>query len=127
MRMILYAVACAVAMPIAAFAQVDKPADYSIPAESPSAAQARVRLKEGQKLMAEDAYEEAAKAFQEAATLDPLLMMAHYGLGTARMAKKEYAAAVTAFEAARDAFDKRLAQDSNLRQRGQSSRESRIQ
>jgi tetratricopeptide (TPR) repeat protein len=125
--MIVFAVTCALVLPIAAGAQVDKPADYRLPEESPAAGQARQRLADGQRLMAAESVDEAAKAFQEAIALDPLLMMAHYGLGTARMAKKEYAAAITAFEGARDAFQKRLAANAGANQRSEANRQERIQ
>jgi tetratricopeptide (TPR) repeat protein len=66
--------------------------------------EARKRLHEGEFRMSEDRFREAAKAFEAAIALDPLLIPAHYALGTARMGLKEYAAAAAAFEAAREAF-----------------------
>lgn len=96
------------------------------PAENPATVQAQQRLKEGERLMAKDAFEEAAKAFQQAIELDPLLMMAHYGLGKARMALKEYPAAIAAFEAARQAFHKGAAGSSDRRTQAASAREDRI-
>jgi tetratricopeptide (TPR) repeat protein len=94
--------------------------------ESPARVQAQQRLKEGQRLMSEDQFAEAAKAFQQATELDPLLMMAHYGLGTARMALKEYPSAIAAFQAARDAFHKRAAENTDRRVEVQNAREARI-
>ena len=70
---------------------------------------AQERVREGQRLMALDKFDDAARAFQEAITFNPLLVTAHYGLGTARMGLKEYPAAVAAFEAARSAFQERAA------------------
>ena len=76
--------------------------------------------------MSEDRFAEAAEAFQRSIQLDPLLMMAHYGLGTARMALKEYPSAIAAFQAARDAFQKRAAENSDRRAAVQNAREARI-
>ena len=107
-------------------AQVQQPPNLRPGEEDPKALQAQKVLKEGQRLMAAEDVEGAAKAFEEAIALDPLLMMAHYGLGTARMARKEYAAAATAFEAARQAFHDRMERDAGLRHRSQANREERM-
>jgi tetratricopeptide (TPR) repeat protein len=96
------------------------------PADTPATVQAKERLKEGQRLLSKDSFEEAAKAFQQAIELDPLLMMAHHGLGKARMALKEYPAAIAAFEAARDAFHKSAAGSADRRTQAASAREDRI-
>ncbi len=109
-----------------ASAQATRPPTLPMPAETSTEVQARQRLREGQRLMGEDKFDAAAVAFQEASALDPSSMMAHHGLGTARMALKEYAAAATAFEAARDAFYKRAAEHAELRHRGVASRQARI-
>ena len=52
--------------------------------------------------------------------------MAHYGLGTARMATKEFPSAVTAFEAARLAFQTRAEKNKQLMFRTQGAREDRM-
>ena len=83
---------------------------------------AQERLKEGQQLMQSEKFEEAARVFQKAIDLDPLLTMAHYGLGQANMALKRYPSAVLAYRGARDAFnglaaeslDRRLDQDTAI-------------
>jgi len=62
---------------------------------------------EGDRLLAAEAFEDAAKAYADAIALEPLHVMAYYGLGRARMAQKDYAAAVAAFETARRAFVER--------------------
>jgi len=103
-----------------------KDADIRMPTDSPTDVQAQQRLKEGQRLMSEDAFEEAGKAFKEAIALDPLLFMAHYGVGSAHMAKKEYAAAAAAFEGARAAFQERATLNAGRQFKTQSARESRI-
>jgi tetratricopeptide (TPR) repeat protein len=120
------AVFSAVLLASGAMAQVQQPPDLRMAADDPRAVQAQQRLKEGQRLMAEDDFEAAAKAFEEAAGLDPLLMMAHYGLGTARVGRKEYAAAVTAFEAARKAFHERAELNAERRFQSEGAREERI-
>jgi tetratricopeptide (TPR) repeat protein len=96
------------------------------PAENPATVQAQERLKEGERLMSKEAFDEAAKAFQQAIELDPLLMMAHHGLGKARMALKEYPAAIAAFEAAREAFHKGATGSADRRTQAASAREDRI-
>ena len=116
----------ALLLPSAAMAQVHQAPDLRMPPDDPRAVQAQARLKEGQRLMTEDDFEAAAKAFEEAVALDPLLMMGHYGLGTARVARKEYATAVTAFEAAKKAFHDRAEMNSHQRFQSESAREDRI-
>jgi len=65
---------------------------------------AESKLKEGQELLREERFEQAVEAFREALRLDPLLMMAHYGLGQAHMALREYPAAVADYQRAREVF-----------------------
>lgn len=121
-----YALVLAFMLPHNASAQAVQTPDMRGQALSPASVRSQQRLKEGQRLMAEDKFAEAAAAFEEALAIDPLLMMAHYGLGTARMALKEYPAAILAFRAARDAFDKRTDELANKRFEAQSAREDRI-
>lgn len=78
-------------------------------APSPDSVRAQEKLREGQHLLASEQFEEAAQAFREAIRFDPLLTMAHYGLGQSQMALKQYPSAVIAFEGARDAFESRAA------------------
>lgn len=93
---------------------------------SPESVQAQQKLKDGQKLMTTERFEEAAQAFREAIALDPLLMMAHYGLGQAHMALKQYPSAIVAFKGAREAFEKRAAERVTGRFANDSAREDRI-
>ena len=58
----------------------------------------------GQELMLDERYDRAAAEFIEAKQLDPLLTVAHYGLGQAYMALRRYASAVQAFIGARGAY-----------------------
>ena len=74
-------------------------------AEELARRQAVERYRTGQDLMSSERYEEAATEFTAAIGLDPLLTLAHYGLGQARMALKQYAAAVTAFRDCRTAYE----------------------
>jgi tetratricopeptide (TPR) repeat protein len=89
-------------------------------------ARAQEALKEGQQLMASEKFAEAAQAFRRAIELDPLLTLAHHGLGQAHMALKEYPAAVAAFRGARDAFQKAAAAGTELRLDSDRAREDRI-
>ena len=68
--------------------------------------QAIERYRAGQELMTSERYEQAAAEFSAAIQLDPLLTLAHYGLGQASMALKRYASAVQAYAACRDAYVK---------------------
>jgi tetratricopeptide (TPR) repeat protein len=95
-------------------------------APSPETIQAQEKLKEGHRLMSSERFEQAAQAFREAIRLDPLLVMAHYGLGQANMALKEYPSAVSAFRGARDAFHKRTAEGLTVYQDYSKLREDRI-
>jgi tetratricopeptide (TPR) repeat protein len=87
--------------------------------------QAQQRLKDGQKLMATERFEEAAVAFRDAIRLDPLLMMAHYGLGQTQMALKNYPDAITAFKGAREAFNMRVAVGVAHKLEGDNARQER--
>lgn len=95
-------------------------------APTPESIQAQERLKEGQRLMSAEKFEEAAQSFGEAIALDPLLTLAHYGLGQANMALKQYPSAVIAFRAARESFNKRAAESRTRRMEGDAAREDRI-
>jgi tetratricopeptide (TPR) repeat protein len=76
-------------------------------AETPAArrVEALAHVREGQRLLAAEMFEPAADAFRSAIDLDGRLLIAHYGLGQASMALKEYKAAIRAFEAARAVFE----------------------
>jgi tetratricopeptide (TPR) repeat protein len=93
---------------------------------TPDQLQAQERLKDGQRLMTWEKFEAAAQAFREAIELDPLLTMAHYGLGQANMALRQYPSAVIAFRGAREAFQKRVAESHTRRMDDAAAREDRI-
>ncbi|HVO11927.1 MAG TPA: tetratricopeptide repeat protein [Vicinamibacteria bacterium] len=63
----------------------------------------------GEDAMASERFEQAAGEFEEAVKLDPRLVLAHYGLGQARMALKDYLAAVRAYLGCRRAFHEAVA------------------
>ena len=107
-------------------AQVDNQPNLRMPARTSVQVESQRRLEEGRRLMSEDAFMEAAKQFEAAIAQDPELFMAHYELGTARMATKEFAAAATAFEAARQAFEARAVKNKQALFRTQAAREARI-
>jgi tetratricopeptide (TPR) repeat protein len=61
-------------------------------------------LRAGQEALQAERWEIAEREFKSAVELDPLLELAHYGLGQTYMATKRYVEAVRAYIAARDAF-----------------------
>jgi tetratricopeptide (TPR) repeat protein len=110
----------------AAQAQVNNQPNLRMPTRTPLQMEAERQLKEGQRLMSEDAFVEASQQFEAAIAKDPELFMAHYGLGTARMATKEFASAATAFEAAREAFAARAERNKHVLFRTKGAREARM-
>lgn len=92
----------------------------------PEGLQAQAHLKDGQKLMASERFDQAAEAFRAAIQLDPLLTMAHYGLGQANMALKQYPSAVIAFRGARQSFEMRVAENVTRTMEQDNAREDRI-
>jgi tetratricopeptide (TPR) repeat protein len=58
----------------------------------------------GARALASEHYQDAADEFTTAVKLDPLLVIAHYGLGQAYMALKDYPSAVRAYVGCRKAF-----------------------
>ncbi len=60
----------------------------------------------GQEFMYAEAWEKARAEFTSAVELDPLLALAHYGLGQSQMALKRYKDALAAFIACRDTYVK---------------------
>ena len=68
---------------------------------------ARRLASEGDRQLERESFEDAATAYAQAISLEPMYFMAHYGLGRARMAQKDYTAAIAAFEHARRVFEER--------------------
>ena len=61
-------------------------------------------LRLGQDALRAEHFDEAEREFKQAIELDPILELAHYGLGQTYMATKRYVEAVRAYVGARDAF-----------------------
>ena len=73
-------------------------------ADAFSRRQAFQHYRNGQELMSAELFEKAALEFSAAVKLDPLLTLAHYGLGQAYVAQRRFASAIQAFRGCRDAF-----------------------
>jgi tetratricopeptide (TPR) repeat protein len=59
----------------------------------------------GEQALQQEAFDQAEREFQEAGRLDPLLELAHYGLGQVYMATRRYPLAVRAYEKCREVFE----------------------
>jgi tetratricopeptide (TPR) repeat protein len=79
-------------------------AEPAPPTDAHARHEAMVHYDAGTQAMSSERFEEAAGEFEQAVKLDPLLVLAHYGLGQARMALKDYPAAVRAYAGCRKAF-----------------------
>ena len=66
-------------------------------------------LRAGQNALQSERFDEAEREFKSAIELDPLLELAHYGLGQTYMATRRYVEAVRAYLATRDAFHRAAA------------------
>jgi Flp pilus assembly protein TadD len=73
-------------------------------AREDSPRQALAHCKAGEQALDSERFEQAREEFRKAVQLDPLLVPAHYGLGRAHMALKDYPEAVRAYLACRKAF-----------------------
>jgi tetratricopeptide (TPR) repeat protein len=67
-------------------------------------------LRAGQEAMEVERWDEAEREFQAAIKLDPLLELAHYGLGRVYMATKRYPKAIDAFISCRNVFQGNVAE-----------------
>jgi tetratricopeptide (TPR) repeat protein len=74
--------------------------------DDPQRQEAVKHYRSGQELLYSEQFEKAEKEFRAAIQLDPLLTLAHYGLGQSLMAQKRYASAVQAFTQCRDAYQR---------------------
>jgi Flp pilus assembly protein TadD len=72
-------------------------------------------LRLGQENLRAEHWEQAESEFRAAVRLDPLLELAHYGLGQVFMATKRFPAAVSAFIDCRSVFTKLAARDATDR------------
>jgi tetratricopeptide (TPR) repeat protein len=82
-----------------------------LPDDARARLEAMAHYDAGTRAMSSERYAEAADEFEQAVKLDPLLVLAHYGLGQARMALKDYPAAVRAYVGCRKAFHDDVATD----------------
>jgi tetratricopeptide (TPR) repeat protein len=95
--------------------------------KNPATLQAERLVKEGDKLLGSERYEQALQVYREAIQLDRTMMLAHYGAGQAQMALKQYPDAITSFKDARVAFEERAAERQEQRFANESARQDRIQ
>lgn len=79
-------------------------ADCPEPAEEARRQEAFRIYRSGATLLLEEKWSEAEETLRAAIRLDPLLPLAHYGIGQADMALHRYPEAVQAFTASREAF-----------------------
>jgi Tfp pilus assembly protein PilF len=97
-------------------------ATASIPADAQTTntarnTQALQRYRAGQELLRAEQFEKAATEFSGAIQLDPLLALAHYGLGQSYMGLKRYASAIPAFVDCRETYRKIIGmRESNRRE-----------
>jgi Tfp pilus assembly protein PilF len=84
--------------------------------------QALQRYRAGQELLRAEQFQKAAVEFSAAIELDPLLALAHYGLGQSYMGLKRYASAIQAFIGSREAYRKIIA----MREENRAETERRI-
>jgi tetratricopeptide (TPR) repeat protein len=68
--------------------------------------EAREHFRLGVEKLAEESWDEAEREFSAAVELDPLLAMAYYGLGQARMSGRRYPEAIQAFSDCRETHKK---------------------
>jgi Flp pilus assembly protein TadD len=84
--------------------------------------QALKHYRAGQELLRAEQFEKAAREFSAAVELDPLLALAHYGLGQSYVGVKRYASAIQAFIGCREAYRKII----SLRDEHRAEMENRI-
>jgi len=81
----------------------------AVQAQSSDQKRAVQHLRAGQEALQSERFDEAEREFKSAIDLDPLLELAHYGLGQTYMATRRYVEAVKAYLATRDAFNRAAA------------------
>jgi len=91
------------------------------PAQESKQVLAVQHLRAGQQALQVERWEEAEREFKTAIEFDPLLELAHYGLGQSYMGMKRYAESVIAFKRCRDVYhdneSARLSNDVNAQRR----------
>lgn len=84
------------------------PATAQQVADDQTRRQALTHYRAGNELLSGEQFEKAAGQFQKAIDTDPLLALAHYGLGQSYMGLRRYASAIQAYIGCREAY-RRLA------------------
>jgi Tfp pilus assembly protein PilF len=92
------------------------------PANTVRHTQALQHYRNGQELLRAEHFDKAVAEFSNAIELDPLLALAHYGLGQSYVALKRYASAIQAFIGCREAYRKIIA----MRDENRADTENRI-
>jgi tetratricopeptide (TPR) repeat protein len=87
---------------------------------------ARVQNRLGWDDMKSEAWEKAARAFQNAIDIDPAFEIPHYGLGRANMALKKFDAAIAAYERCRNLYSAQVGRQFSNAQEAQRYRRDRI-
>lgn len=85
--------------------------------------EARSHYRAGEEYMLSEAFEEAANEFQKATQKDPVFAPAFYSLGQARMALKDYPAALAAYTSCRELILREVSLD--RRAKGEIERQRR--
>ena len=92
------------------------------PANTIRHTQALQHYRNGQELLRAEHFDKAVAEFSNAIGLDPLLALAHYGLGQSYVGLKRYASAIRAFTGCREAYRKIIA----MRDENRAATENRI-
>jgi tetratricopeptide (TPR) repeat protein len=97
------------------------------PAQTPADRErARTQNRIGWEDMRSEAWEKAARSFQNAIDIDPEFEVPHYGLGRANMALKKFGAAIVAYERCRDLYQRRAGSRFTNAQEAQRYRQDRL-
>ncbi len=88
--------------------------------------EAQAYFQEGLRRLSSEDFEEAEEEFKAALRIDPLLVLAHYGLGQTYMAMRRYPDAVVAYFDCKEAYLKAAADQHGRTLEGQSRREDQI-
>lgn len=92
----------------------------------PERQRAQTHNRQGWELMTAESWENAAKAFQRAIAIDATFQDAHYGLGRAQIALRQYVAAIATLTTCRQLYVAQAGQQFTNRQDSQRYRQDRI-
>lgn len=92
----------------------------------PDRQRAQTHNRMGWELMTAESWEKAAKAFEQAITIDSTFQDAHYGLGRAQIALRQYVAAIATLTTCRQLYVAQAGQQFTNRQEAQRYRQDRI-